>query len=199
MSKLEKMREEIAECQKAYPGWAALLHGLEVTIADRMAYKGRQKPPCPNFEFAQIKEKFGSLRIYTDGGDEVTDGAVSTVEVASERTCMICGKMGTIQGISWLRAACPEHADKPIPVPAKPVITFIVNGRQVTSTDPYLSLGYDQVVALSNPEADANEYKVTYRDKDATECGPLPRACHLRVYDGMVFNVSQKQDYRGNT
>lgn len=60
--------------------------------------------------FVQIKEKYGTLRLYmsatTDEMDEYTDAA----EKASHNTCETCGKYGQVRGKGWLYNACDEHA-----------------------------------------------------------------------------------------
>ena len=105
-----KMQQELKEAAACFPGWAMILNGLASTLYIEMT---RNNSTCANFEFAQIKEKFGELRIYADNGNEVTNGLINMAEFISAQTCMTCGKRGKIQGISWLRAACPDHEDKP--------------------------------------------------------------------------------------
>lgn len=60
--------------------------------------------------FTQIKEKYGTLRLYmtstSDEMDEYTDAA----EKASHNTCETCGKYGQVRGGGWLYCACDEHA-----------------------------------------------------------------------------------------
>jgi hypothetical protein len=58
----------------------------------------------------QIKEKFGTLRFYTTGGDDYTDGVVRMAEAMSGVTCETCGKPGTTGGKGWIKTACEEHA-----------------------------------------------------------------------------------------
>ncbi len=41
--------------------------------------------------FSQVKEKYGSLRVYTDGGDDIVDNMLSDLEDESEKVCMMCG------------------------------------------------------------------------------------------------------------
>ncbi len=58
----------------------------------------------------QIKEKFGTLRFYYDGGDEYIRGLVSMAEVISEITCETCGSPGKLREGGWLRTLCDTHA-----------------------------------------------------------------------------------------
>lgn len=64
----------------------------------------------------QIKEKFGTLRFYYNGGDDYISGLVSMAEEFSNRTCENCGNPGKSRGNGWLYTACdfhtkPEHLD----------------------------------------------------------------------------------------
>jgi hypothetical protein len=58
----------------------------------------------------QIKEKFGTLRFYYDGGDEYIRGLVSMAEVISEITCETCGAPGKLRPGGWIRTLCDTHA-----------------------------------------------------------------------------------------
>ena len=58
----------------------------------------------------QIKEKFGGLRFYYSGGDEEVSGMVTLACNLSERTCEVCGNIGTFRtDRSWIRTLCDEH------------------------------------------------------------------------------------------
>lgn len=58
---------------------------------------------------AQIKEKFGGLRFYYDGGDEHISGMVTIAEVWAGRTCETCGERGKQRGGGWIRTLCDTH------------------------------------------------------------------------------------------
>jgi len=57
----------------------------------------------------QIKEKFGTLRFYYDGGDEAVDGMVRMAESMSAVTCETCGSPGVQRGGGWIRTLCDTH------------------------------------------------------------------------------------------
>lgn len=59
---------------------------------------------------AQVKEKFGGLRFYIDGGDDWVYGAISMAEAMSYRTCEVCGGPGKTRGTGWIRTTCDEHS-----------------------------------------------------------------------------------------
>jgi len=60
----------------------------------------------PTFE--QIKEKFGTLRIYLEGNFNrpFVDGALNCVENMSARVCGLCGNPGTLRQNKWWRVRC---------------------------------------------------------------------------------------------
>ena len=63
-------------------------------------------------KFTQIKEKFGTLRMYYDGGDAVTRAVTTFAEIMSSRTCEVCGNKGETITTGWHRTLCPEHNKK---------------------------------------------------------------------------------------
>lgn len=63
----------------------------------------------PEVVAVQVKEKFGTLRFYTNGGDEYIYGAISMAEALSAATCETCGAPGKLRGIGWLYTACDAH------------------------------------------------------------------------------------------
>lgn len=56
--------------------------------------------------FTQIKEKFGSLTIYYDGGDDFIEGMVNMARSWSCYVCESCGDKGNLQKGRWLRTRC---------------------------------------------------------------------------------------------
>lgn len=61
----------------------------------------------------QIKEKFGGLRFYYNGGDDVVSGMVRMAESWAGHTCERCGSPGERQGDHngwvWLKTLCHRH------------------------------------------------------------------------------------------
>jgi hypothetical protein len=70
------------------------------------------KPQVKQVTVAQMKEKFGTLRFYYDGGDEYIRGLVSMAESLSEVTCEECGKPGELRQGGWLKTLCDEHHEQ---------------------------------------------------------------------------------------
>lgn len=75
-----------------------------------LAGKRRDMPqPCDQVVASQIKEKFGTLRFYVDGGDEATGGMIQMAETMSAATCEQCGAPGHTGGRGWVRTLCAAH------------------------------------------------------------------------------------------
>jgi len=66
----------------------------------------------PQAVVSQVKEKFGTLRFYYDGGDECIDGMVRMAEAMSAVTCEVCGDAGQLRGRGWYYTSCDKHANK---------------------------------------------------------------------------------------
>lgn len=60
----------------------------------------------------QIKEKFGGLRFYYQGGDDHIAGMVTMAEVWAGRTCEKCGNAGIRRGGGWIRTLCDTHEEE---------------------------------------------------------------------------------------
>lgn len=60
-----------------------------------------------NFEVRQVKEKFGGLRFYKNGGDKRYNEHVQAMQIQSYYTCEECGDPGTFRGdLGWVRTLC---------------------------------------------------------------------------------------------
>jgi hypothetical protein len=70
------------------------------------------RDPIPQVVATQIKEKFGGLRFYYDGGDDVIDGMVRMAESWAANTCEECGHPGTMRHGGWIRTLCDKHEEE---------------------------------------------------------------------------------------
>ena len=71
--------------------------------------KAFRQPFCevaPQLQFTQIKEKFGTLRAYSTGGDEYCEGVISMATSMSAITCEECGMPGKQRSGAWIRTLC---------------------------------------------------------------------------------------------
>lgn len=80
-------------------GWAKLIEAVALAAADdKREVKIRA---------TQIKEKFGTLRIYTNVYSEFTHGAIHVADTLSQHTCEQCGRVGqTRSHRGWLQTLC---------------------------------------------------------------------------------------------
>ena len=60
-------------------------------------------------EILQIKEKFGTLRVYLSEIHEEADAIVRRAEHKSAHICESCGKPGELRGPRWFTTLCEEH------------------------------------------------------------------------------------------
>lgn len=89
-------------------GWFTLLDVLMKNIQHHLKWN------CENKEFyiTQIKEKFGGLRFYFQGGDDQIEGMVHFAESFSYQICEICGTVRNIgQTKGWIVTCCKECFD----------------------------------------------------------------------------------------
>ena len=83
-------------------GWKNILDELEETA-------GQCKTPVV---VDQIKEKFGTLRFYYNGGDQHFSSEVARAEELSGITCEVCGDPGRSRSDrGWIKTLCNEHAN----------------------------------------------------------------------------------------
>lgn len=64
---------------------------------------------CRQVVADQVKEKFGTLRFYYHGGDDVVDGMVRMAESMSAVMCEECGAPGETGGTGWITTRCEKH------------------------------------------------------------------------------------------
>lgn len=57
----------------------------------------------------QVKEKYGTLRFYYNGGDECISGMVTLAEGMSAVTCEQCGSPAKTRSGGWVRTLCETH------------------------------------------------------------------------------------------
>jgi len=119
------MNDNFEEFQKKYPllfkeyprsgfdlpsGWEALVHTLCQILETQIHYlpeEVRADVCC-----AQIKEKFGGLRVYMNQETPEMSGAIRMAENWSFHICETCGQSGVKRTGGWIRTLCDEHAKK---------------------------------------------------------------------------------------
>jgi len=98
---------------KFYSGGMREPSEWEIEQAEETMKEGVVIPPeVSQVTIAQIKEKFGTLRFYYDGGDDYVSGMVSLAESLSGLTCEKCGDVGIPRNGGWLRTLCDTHEEE---------------------------------------------------------------------------------------
>ena len=102
-------------------GWLPVIDKLCACIQHYIDYHvsytkdGQYKPA--QVTCSQMKEKFGGLRFYTDGHDEVVEGMIKMAESMCDDKCQDCGSeedLGMTSG--WITVLCRNcviaHGDR---------------------------------------------------------------------------------------
>lgn len=63
----------------------------------------------PGYVTMQVKEKFGTLRIYIGSRADAAHELVREYEKRSGTICEICGEPGKLYANSWYRTLCEKH------------------------------------------------------------------------------------------
>jgi hypothetical protein len=90
-------------------GWWPIIASLCAGIQHHLDWKNRQSQLVPQVTVGQIKEKFGGLRFYYDGGDDVINGMVRMAETWAGHACEECGAPGTSRDGGWIKTLCDTH------------------------------------------------------------------------------------------
>ena len=96
-------------------GWYNIISQLCANIQHHVDWAQEQKEKygrgegCSQVVAVQIKEKFGTLRFYTNGGNEQIYGMIRMAESMSAVTCEQCGSPGKSRGRAWIYTACDAH------------------------------------------------------------------------------------------
>lgn len=80
-------------------GWKSILHkGFQEMF--HLGWDG---------EIRQIKEKFGSLRLYVQNETSEIEEIISRMEDETESVCSVCGGPRTKTSSGWIKHYCDEH------------------------------------------------------------------------------------------
>ena len=91
-----------------HPGWFNLVDVALALIQYEFTVAKDQNRLQPTVR--QIKEKFGSMRLYMSHLSDYSIGVVTFAECMSAKTCMVCGDVGETRDYKWRRTLCDEHA-----------------------------------------------------------------------------------------
>jgi hypothetical protein len=90
-------------------GWWVIIERLCANIQHHLDWKNKETEVVPQVVVRQIKEKFGGLRFYYDGGDAEISGMVRMAESWAGISCETCGDRGQRRSGGWIRTLCDKH------------------------------------------------------------------------------------------
>ena len=94
-------------------GWDTLILTALDIVEAHLNSKHKNDPDAGHIVLDQIKEKFGTLRIYyTDysKSPEYISGVFDFAEAMSEHMCEECGRPGiTRNNLPWIKTLCENH------------------------------------------------------------------------------------------
>jgi hypothetical protein len=96
-------------------GWWPIIEALCSNIQHYLDWINKNHEKHPVVEqvvVAQIKEKFGGLRFYYDGGDAEISGMVRMAESWAGHSCEDCGSPATKQTRGWIKNVCDKHFEE---------------------------------------------------------------------------------------
>jgi hypothetical protein len=96
-------------------GWWPIIESLCANIQSHTDWwnKNREtRPVVPQTVVTQVKEKFGGLCFYYDGGDEAVAGMVRMAESWASRVCEDCGAPATTHTTGWIKNVCDQHFEQ---------------------------------------------------------------------------------------
>ena len=93
-------------------GWYPILEALCANIQNHIDWQNKNHEKHPVVEqvvVEQIKEKFGGLRFYYQGGDDNIHGMVRMAEAWAANCCEECCAPGKRRNGGWIRTLCDMH------------------------------------------------------------------------------------------
>lgn len=94
-------------------GWEPLIREASEELEKLIV---KYKADNPDLEWypraSQVKEKYGSLRLYMTSETDEMSKVIRIAEEKSSVTCEICGKPGELRGEYWVTTLCDEHTKK---------------------------------------------------------------------------------------
>ena len=93
-------------------GWWPILEALCANIQSHIDWQNKNHEKHPVVEqviVEQIKEKFGGLRFYYQGGDDNVHGMVRMAESWAANCCEECCAPGKRRDGGWIRTLCDFH------------------------------------------------------------------------------------------
>lgn len=85
-------------------GWFDLIRRLSFSLSALTALA------ADDILVVQVKEKYGRLRVYVDGGNEEAQDLIDAAEEESQYICDLCGAAGSLSVTGWRSTRCAAHS-----------------------------------------------------------------------------------------
>ena len=85
------------------PGWLKIIEKYLPELSEVV-----KENYLSDFRVVQVKEKFGSLRFYTNYSTDATDKVIEKMEEECDKTCERCGAPGTLRTDGWWQVLCDK-------------------------------------------------------------------------------------------
>ena len=116
-SNIQHHIDNVADRRKWAIKWNDEVNDPNYDWSDKASFIKREEREVPELVeqvvATQIKEKFGTLRFYYNGGDQYIRGLEAMAESMTSRTCEDCGSPGVARSTEkrrWVRVLCDKHA-----------------------------------------------------------------------------------------
>jgi hypothetical protein len=87
------------------------MHKVGEIEIERIGLKNFAFWPNTGFAVTQVKEKFGTLRFYTNSSNAMINKFINLAEALSAMTCEECGEPGQLgERYGWYSTRCKKHA-----------------------------------------------------------------------------------------
>ena len=87
-------------------GWMSLV----IELLDKIQHLVDNNPEYSGLQVIQVKEKYGSLRVYLNYYYKEIEDIIDEYEEKSCYICEVCGEKGEIRNINnWYTALCDKH------------------------------------------------------------------------------------------
>lgn len=93
-------------------GWYNIIRNMCHAIQFHIDHLPEEKREACQVVAVQVKEKFGALRFYYNGGDSYVNGVVDMAALMSTATCEECGSPGSLNRSGWISCLCQPCREK---------------------------------------------------------------------------------------
>lgn len=117
------------------------------------------------FKIDQLKEKYGSMRIYTNISNPIINSIIERYTIISEFTCCVCGKLATKETTGWICPYCDDCIKNVKSDKIRPLSEYV---RMTKFDDDKSHKQYYTVHNLPYNADNENNYIINAKDETVT-------------------------------